>query len=190
MKKITTQRITYYAMMLSIMCVLGMFSITFGDNIKVSLQLFVVFLIGLTAKSFIDSGIITLSYLLLGLFLPIYAGFSSGVTPTFGFVIGFVPGSMIITLIKNLFVNKENKVVKISGLVLAQVLGTLIIYFAGVLFMYLYFSTRNNTKELTTVLSWCITPYIPFDLIKLILATSIYLALEPALKKMNFIESK
>ena len=107
--KITTRRITYWAIMLALFCVLGMFSIQFGDTIKVSIQLFIVFLIGMLSPGILDSFIISTCYLLLGLFLPIYAGFSSGITPTFGFVIGFIPGSIILTLIAKIFKEKGRK---------------------------------------------------------------------------------
>ena len=86
----TIRRITRNAIMLAIMCVVGMIALPLGDNIKVSLQLLVVFIVGLTAASFIDAVIVMGLYVLLGLFMPIYAGFSAGVTPTFGFVLSFV----------------------------------------------------------------------------------------------------
>ena len=84
------KRLTRNAIYLALLCIIGMFSLPLGDNIKVSLQLLMIFIIGLTVESFIDSLTITSLYLLLGLFMPIYAGFSAGVTPTFGFVISFV----------------------------------------------------------------------------------------------------
>ena len=90
MDKISTvQRLTKNAILLALMCVIGMFSLPLSDNIKVSLQLLMVFIIGLSASSFIDSVVVTALYLLLGLFLPIYAGFNAGISPTFGFVISF-----------------------------------------------------------------------------------------------------
>ena len=88
--KITVRRITYNALMLALMCIVGMLSIPLGTNIKISLQLLIVFIVALTCSSFIDCLIITGLYLVLGLFAPIYAGFISGITPTFGFVISFV----------------------------------------------------------------------------------------------------
>ena len=86
----TIKRITKNAIMLAMLCVIGMFSIPLGDNIKVSLQLLMVFIIGLTVSTFYDGIIITGLYLLIGLFAPVYAGFNAGITPTFGFVISFV----------------------------------------------------------------------------------------------------
>ena len=58
------KRITRNAIMLALTCIVGMFSIPLGTNIKVSLQLLMVFIIGLTSVSFIDTFIITALYFL------------------------------------------------------------------------------------------------------------------------------
>lgn len=183
-KRITTKRITYWAIMLALFCVLGMFSIQFGDSIKVSIQLFIVFLIGMLSPSILDSFIISICYLLLGLFLPVYAGFSSGITPTFGFVIGFVPGSVILTLIANKFKEKDTKKM-ILGLIIGCISTTLIVYLFGATFMYFYFQGLGKAKDVLTIIGICITPYIPFDIIKIILSISVYLVLHKPLKVLN-----
>lgn len=182
--KINTRRITYWAIMLALFCVLGMFSIQFGDTIKVSIQLFIVFLIGMLSPGILDSFIISTCYLLLGLFLPIYAGFSSGITPTFGFVIGFIPGSIILTLIAKIFKEKEIKKM-IFGLLIGCIASTIIVYVCGATFMYFYFQGLGKEKDVLTIIGICITPYIPFDIIKIILSISVYLALYKPLKVLN-----
>ena len=97
----TIKRLTKNAIMLAMLCVIGMFSLPLGDNIKVSLQLLMVFIIGLTVSTFYDGIIITGLYLLIGLFIPVYAGFNAGVTPTFGFVISFVVITPILYFLNN-----------------------------------------------------------------------------------------
>ena len=194
--KITTRRITYWAIMLALFCVLGMFSIQFGDTIKVSIQLFIVFLIGMLSPGILDSFIISTCYLLLGLFLPIYAGFSSGITPTFGFVIGFIPGSIILTLIAKIFKGYIDNFIEykfstkeikkmIFGLLIGCVASTIIVYVCGATFMYFYFQGLGKAKDVLTIIGICITPYIPFDIIKIILSISVYLALYKPLKVLN-----
>ena len=67
MEKVQTiKRITKNAIYLALLCVIGMFALPLGDNIKVSLQLLMVFIIGLTVTSFVDSLIVTGLYVLLG----------------------------------------------------------------------------------------------------------------------------
>jgi thiamine transporter ThiT len=53
------KRLAKNAIMLAMLCVIGMFSLPLGDNIKVSLQLLMVFIIGLTITTFYDGIIIT-----------------------------------------------------------------------------------------------------------------------------------
>ena len=107
----TIKRITKNAIMLAMLCVIGMFSLPLGDNIKVSLQLLMVFIIGLTVATFYDGMIITGLYLLLGLVAPIYAGFSVDKLP-----------------IKNQFLRMS----------IACVVSLFICYIIGALFLALY----------------------------------------------------
>ena len=62
MNKNIIRRITKNAIMLSLLCVIGMFALPLGDNIKVSLQLLMVFIIGLTASSVVDGLIVPPCY--------------------------------------------------------------------------------------------------------------------------------
>ena len=154
------KRITKNGIYLAMLCVIGMFSIPLGDNIKVSLQLLMVFIIGLTATSFIDSLIVTSLYLLLGLFLPIYAGFNAGVSPTFGFVISFV----VIT-IPLYFLNKlkiKNQLIRMG---LACLVSLIICYLIGSLFLMFYLNLSIEKALLLAVV-----PYIPFDIAKIVIA--------------------
>ena len=159
--KVTSiRRITKNAIYLALLCIIGMFSLPLGDNVKVSLQLLMVFIIGLTASSFIDSLIVTGLYLVLGLFLPIYAGFKSGISPTFGFVIAFV----IIT-IPLYFLNKlkiKNQFIRIG---LACFVSLLICYLIGTLFLMLYLNISIEKALLIAVV-----PYLPFDIAKIVIA--------------------
>ena len=161
MDKISTvQRLTKNAILLALMCVIGMFSLPLGDNIKVSLQLLIVFIIGLTASSFIDSVIVTGLYLLLGLFLPIYAGFNAGISPTFGFVISFP-----IICVPLYFLDKlkiKNQFIRMS---IACLVGLIICYTIGTLFLKFYLNIGVEKALLIAVV-----PYIPFDIAKIVIA--------------------
>ena len=160
MKNDIVKRITRNAIYLAILCAVGMFALPLGDNIKISLQLLVVLIIGLTATSFVDALIVTSLYLLLGLFMPIYAGFSAGVSPTFGFVISFV----VIT-IPLYFSNKlkiKNQFIRMG---LACFIALLICYAIGTTFLAFYLQLDIKKALLIGVV-----PYIPFDIAKIIIA--------------------
>jgi len=147
--------------MLALLCIIGMFALPLGDNIKVSLQLLIVFIIALTAESVIDAIIVTSLYLVLGLFMPIYAGFNAGISPTFGFVISFV-----VLVIPVYFINKikiKNQFIRMG---IACFAGLIICYAIGGVFISLYLKLSMEKALLLTVV-----PYIPFDIAKIIIAT-------------------
>ena len=157
------RRITKNAIMLVLLYIIGMLGLPLGDNIKVSLQLLMVFIIALTAESVIDALIITSLYLVLGLFMPIYAGFTAGISPTFGFVISFV-----VIVFPVYFLNKlkiKNQFIRMG---IACVSGLLICYAIGTLFLSLYLKIGIEKALLVAVV-----PYLPFDVAKIIIATLI-----------------
>lgn len=154
------KRITRNAIMLALMCIVGMFSIPLGTNIKVSLQLLMVFIIGLTSASFIDTLIITSLYLVIGLFIPVYAGFSAGVTPTFGFVISFVVLSFPLYFLNKLPI--KNQFIRMA---IACLVSLIICYAIGSVFLMLYLKLSIEKALLISVV-----PYIPFDIAKIVIA--------------------
>ena len=164
---LSLRRITKNALLLALLCVLGMFSIPFGDNVKVSLQLLVVMVICLIADGVADCLIITASYLLLGLFAPIYAGFNSGISPTFGFVIAFVVASPVFY-----FLNKLPIKISILRMAVACLGGVLVVYAIGAVFLMLYLGI-----DFPKTLMIAVVPYLPFDAVKIVLAIAIAKAL-------------
>ena len=156
----TIRRITKNAIMLAMLCIIGMFSIPLGDNIKVSLQLLMVFIIGLTVDAFYDGIIITGLYLLLGLVAPIYAGFHVGITPTFGFVISFVVIAPLLYFMNKLPI--KNQFVRMS---IACVIALVVCYAIGSLFLALYLNLNIQKALLIAVV-----PYVPFDIAKIVIA--------------------
>ena len=156
----TIRRITKNAIMLAMLCIIGMFSIPLGDNIKVSLQLLMVFIIGLTVDAFYDGIIITGLYLLLGLVAPIYAGFNAGITPTFGFVISFVVIAPLLYFLNKLPI--KNQFVRMS---IACVIALVVCYAIGSLFLALYLNLNIQKALLIAVV-----PYVPFDIAKIVIA--------------------
>ena len=154
------RRMTRNAIMLALLCIIGMFSLPLGDNIKVSLQLLMVFIIGLTATSFIDTLIITSLYLVIGLFIPVYAGFSAGPSPTFGFVISFVVISFPLYFLNKLKI--KNQFIRMG---LACFVSLIIVYLIGSVFLMLYLSISIEKALLLAVV-----PYLPFDIVKIIIA--------------------
>ena len=166
-KNNVVRRICKNGVLLALMCIVGMFSIPLGVNIKVSLQLLMVFLICLISESVIDCLIVTFLYLLLGLVVPFYAGFNAGISPTFGFVLSFVVISPII-----FFLNKIPKLYVPTRMFIACFAGLLVCYLTGTIFMMIYMKWGFVTTLTVSVL-----PYIPFDIAKIVVAILVVLLL-------------
>lgn len=171
-----TKRIAFDAILLALLCALGCLSLPMGENIKVSLQLLVVFIIGLINPYLIDCEIITGSYLILGFFLPIYAGFNAGITPTFGYVMAFVIAPMIMKLIGMIKMNQ------IVSMVLQCIGATLVVYLIGTAFMYFYLNA-NSSYTLVAILGFSVWPYIPFDAAKIVIAIAASIPLKKLIKE-------
>ena len=154
------QRMTRNAIMLALLCIVGMFSLPLGPNIKVSLQLLMVFIIGLTSVSFIDTLIITSLYLVIGLFIPVYAGFSANVSPTFGFVISFVVLSFPLHFLNKLPI--KNQFIRMG---IACFVSLIACYAIGATFLMFYLKLSIEKALLISVV-----PYIPFDIAKIVIA--------------------
>ena len=159
-KKERIQRMARSAVMLAILCVVGMFSLPLGDNIKISLQLLIVFIIGLTSVSFLDTLIITSLYLIIGMFLPVFAGFSANISPTFGFVISFIVISFPLHFLNKLKI--KNPFIRMS---IACAVSLIIVYIIGTLFLAFYLKLNIEKALLVAVV-----PYLPFDIIKIVIA--------------------
>lgn len=166
------KRITKDAILLALFVVIGMFSIPLGDNIKVSLQFMILIIIFSLSDGLLDAILIPTLYLLLGLIAPIYAGFMSGITPTFGFVLSFpiiaIPFYLLMRFLKFNFYIK---------FIIASSISLLIVYLIGSLFMMFYLKIDLGYTLLIAVI-----PYIGFDIIKIILSMFIVKMMPPYIK--------
>ena len=156
----TVRRIALDSILLALLCVTGMVAIPMGDNIKVSLQFLTLLIIFSLTDHLVDSILIPALYLAIGLLIPVYAGFYSGITPTFGFVIAFVvagiPFHFIIKYVPfNFYIR----------FILAALSSLLVVYLGGVLFMMPYL---NISLEKTLLVA--VVPYLPFDAAKIVIA--------------------
>lgn len=154
----TVRRIVKNGILLALMCAVGMFSIPLGENIKVSLQFFMLLLIFYFRDNLLDKLIISGLYLLIGLFLPVFAGFASGVSPTFGFVIGFVVSAIPFHFISK--INKDSIFIQI----LACLAALLVVYIGGTLFFMFYLDRSFEVAVTVTV-----APYVGIDFVKIFL---------------------
>lgn len=110
-----------------------------------------------------------LVYILLGTVgIPVFAGFTGGISILFGttggYILGFFGSSLIMWGIEKIF-GKKTYVLAISML-----LGLIVCYVFGTAWFLMIYSRTNGIIEIGTVLGWCVVPFIIPDLFKIILA--------------------
>ncbi|MCM0650950.1 biotin transporter BioY [Clostridium swellfunianum] len=149
----------------------------------ITLQMIFTILAGIMLGSKMGA-ISQLVYMIIGLLgLPVFAGGTGGVTsvlsPSFGYVIGFVFGAYVIGKIAE----GETKPSFIR-LFIASIAGTIVIYLIGVPYLYI---VMNNVvgKAMTfaNALKFGLLIFIPGDLAKCILGAALGIKVVPAVKK-------
>lgn len=148
--------------------------------IPINLALFSVHLCGILLGS--KRAVLSQSvYLLLGLIgLPVFAGFKGGPGVLFGKTGGYIIGYLLCALIDGLIAGKDDA--STLRMMLQMLAGTFFCYLFGTIwFMFL---TRMS---LALSLSYCVIPFIPGDIIKIVLAVLLGKRLAPQLRHYQFI---
>ncbi|MGN0400293.1 MAG: biotin transporter BioY [Blautia sp.] len=177
--KMTTRQMTLIALMTAVTCILGPLSIPLPfspvpisfTNLAIYLSLYV---LG-TSRATLSY----LVYLLIGMTgLPVFSGFSGGFTklagPTGGYLVGFIFMALISGVIMRKF--QGNKIMEGAGMVL----GTAVCYVFGT--AWLCVQAGMNFKA---GLAAGVIPYIPGDLIKIVIAIVVGTALRTAVNKIS-----
>jgi len=135
--------------------------------VPITLQLLVIFFISYTLKP-VDTFLSILIYVILGaLGLPIFSGFRGGLNVLFGPTGGFIMLFPIIGFMISYFKTKNQN--KLKDLFIGFIFGILFLY----LFANLYLSISLGINYFTSLFALLI--FIPFDIIKLVLAYILYL---------------
>ena len=110
-----------------------------------------------------------LIYILLGAVgIPVFSGFTGGFArlmgPTGGYIVGFLGSALIYWLLEKLL----GKKIWIKAV--SMVLGLLVCYALGTIWFYIVYNNGTGTMGWGLVLAKCVIPFIPVDLIKIVLA--------------------
>lgn len=134
----------------------------------------------------------TAIFLIAGLIgLPVYSGGTSGIAvwlgPTGGFLPGYLIGAVIASLIAGKPSIKEKKLswkttLKIS---LAIIAGMVVLYIPGIFWFSHWATAAGKIPADKTALAYtmgaCVIPYIPGDILKIIVAIPVTLKIRPIL---------
>lgn len=127
-------------------------------------------------------------YVLLGLIgLPIFSGFKGGIqtvlSPTFGYLLGFIVCAYVIGKITERF--KDITLFKLS---LTTVSGLLVVYLVGVPYLYLILNNVVNSPiTFSQAIATGFSVFIVQDLIKCAIVSVSSLAIIPALKRAGYV---
>ena len=167
-KKLTTYQLTLIAVMAAVICVLSPISLAIPVSpVPISLGSMAVYL-AVTVLGAKLGTLSTLIYLLLGLVgLPVFAGYIGGAEKLFGPTGGYLIGYIFLALIAGSFVGRfvENKWKNIAFAAVGMILGTIVLYLIGTAWL-----AYSAGMEFQAALWAGVIPFIPGDLVKMVIA--------------------
>ena len=166
-KQFTTKEMVLIAMFAAIMAVCSWITIPIGE-IGITLQTFAVFCaLGILGGR--NGFFSVIVFILLGAIgLPVFSGFKGGIGaltgPTGGYILGFIFMALIYWAGEKLLGKK------LAVKILLMVIGLAVCYAFGTAWFVFVFSHKGTAMSLSKALSLCVTPFVPFDILKLVLA--------------------
>ncbi len=172
--------LVYIAMSTAIITVCSQISIPLKIIVPFTLQTFAVFVIA-ALLGWKRGMISVVVYILLGLIgVPVFAQFSAGIStllsPTGGYIIGFLFTAFIV----GIMTDKLGK--KVWVLTVSMVIGLLICYAFGTAWFIMIYNIRGDAMDLATSLSYCVYPFLIADALKIAVATVIVNRLDKVIK--------
>ena len=170
LKALTEKDKTQTALMTAVTCILAPMSLPIGP-VPISFTNLAIYL-SLYLLGWKKGTISYLIYLLLGLVgLPVFSGFTGGPAklagPTGGYIIGFIVMAVIAGLVID---NCHKPLIQLVGMIA----GTIVCYLFGTVWFCI---VADSTFK--AALGICVIPFIPADLIKMIIA----MIIGPMIKK-------
>jgi len=162
-----TRRIAMTGIMAAVICLLAPLSIPLSGGVPISLATFVVMLAAALLGPVMGTEA-TLVYILVGLIgLPVFSSYQAGagvlLGPTGGYIIGYLPLAFMTGLFSKKISGSHKGISRFSLLVAGMLLGTALCYLLGTA----WFVWSTKTGWLAS-LSVCVVPFLPFDLLKMV----------------------
>ncbi|SEP77210.1 biotin transporter BioY [Butyrivibrio sp. TB] len=183
MKKFTVKTIVLCAMFAALCCATAPISIPLPGGVPITLQTAAVFLAALLLGP-LYGFVAVLVYVLLGAVgLPVFAGFSGGIGSLVGMSGGFIMSWPFAALLAGFiyfkFGRNKKGVVKYAEMIVAMLLGSVVIYVVG-LTQFIFLTKMSIQASLLA----CMVPFIPGDILKMVLVAIIVPVLEKAMKSI------
>lgn len=181
MSKIDVKSIVLCAFFCALTCILSMISIPI-QPIPITMATVAVYFSGVIMgpKYGTISQLVYLFLVLVGLPFTskLIGGASVFVGPTAGFLLGYLPMTLVIGLIYYYFKKKyDSSSAKRIGLILSMFVGTLVCYLFGLIWYMIY-----SLVDIYSAFLVCVLPFLIGDIIKMILVVVCVPKLEQILK--------
>ncbi len=165
--RFTTKELVLTALFAAVITVCAWTAIPIGA-VPVTLHTFAVFC-ALNLLGGRNGTLSFLVYLLLGsIGLPVFAGFKSGIGvilgPTGGYLIGYLIMCLIFWFGTKLFGSK------LAVRIILMTIGLAVCYLFGTIWFVYVYSKGDDGISFYSALKICVIPFVPFDLIKLVLS--------------------
>ena len=182
--KLTTLAMVQIALCTALICVSAQLAIPLPIGVPFTLQVLMVMLTALILKP-LYSVISLLLYVLLGVVgLPVFSGAKSGIgtilSPTGGFIIGFVLAAFLVSLLKGVLGRKlGGKLTVVRYIIVTVIIGIPVMYIPGIA-LYMAYTGADLLSAVVTLTS----VFILLDIAKCVLASIIAVPLNKALAKL------
>jgi len=175
----------FAALFAAVLSAVAPFAISIGP-IPLSLATLVVYLAAGTLDWKLGAVSVVLYIMLGAVGVPVFSNFQGGfykiVGLTGGFIIGYIPCALATGIIIKLFGGAKPHVNNLLAYALGMVIGTILLYTCGTAWFVL-----QSGNPLAASIAICVTPFLPGDAIKIVLACLI----GPQLRKaMEFVKRR
>lgn len=181
--KFSVKQLALIGLMAAVICILGPLALYIPVSpVPISLGFLGIYFV--TSVLGMKQGTISvLIYILLGLIgMPVFTGFTGGPAKLFGPTGGYIIGYIFMALICGFFVDKFEK--NLPLYFLGMILGTVVCYLFGTVWLGCLLH-----MTFAEALAAGVLPYIPGDLVKLIIAMIVGCQLRKRLLKAGLIEA-
>ena len=168
----TIVELTMVALHTAVLCILAPHTLYLPFSpVGITLGSFFLYLTGLLLGPKLAC-ISVLLYLCMGFVgLPVFSGYTAGAGVLFGPTGGFLLGYLPCVAVVGAFSGKAGRKKGVALFLTGMIVGTLILYVVGTSWFCLFYGDGASLKEAMPV---CVLPFLPFDMVKFVLATVLY----------------
>ncbi len=175
-KKFSAKDLVYIGLSAAIVAVCSWITIPVGA-VPITLQTMAVCLVA-GLFGFKNGTLSVLAYILIGAVgVPVFSGFKGGIGVLFGATGGYIIGFIFTSVIVGLTADKTKKPL---WLALSMAAGILVCYAFGTAWFMLAYSKGIT---LSKALAMCVTPFLAFDFVKILLASALTVKLKDKILK-------